>query len=239
MAAMGIALKSRVFVMAAAAGCLMPVLPSCSGGVSRKEYVDAWIVASLRAFEKDTPVRSELLAVYRMLGRDEDDWKRAEAEWFSEETASEVNAGMQALLRARGDMGRTKYVLFRAAAYARSRARKRDFNEETAALCRQWDVNPASFKAAERIWAGDSETDGEILARIERYYAAVTAVPLERYVGMESGARKKAGGDNAAADAERRKACKDEGIDFADFEAVSQLWRGDEAVSAEIAAASG
>ncbi len=207
---------------------------SCSKSVSRQEYVESWILASLRAFEKDTPVRSELMSIYRAAGLGEEDWKDAEGRWFAEETQAEINFEMLALLRARGNIGRSSYVLFRSLAYVRSRALQTGFGGEIEKLGARRGFSMQAWRAAERIWVGDGETDSDIMSRISRLESAIAAVPARTYIEISSDAKRAALKEGLDADLLEKQACKDRGIDPGEFDVAAGVWRDHESIEAEI-----
>lgn len=207
---------------------------SCRDGISRPYYVRAWVVASLRAFEKETSVRGEILVFYRADGYAPDDWTAAEAAWFGEDTTADIDQRILRIMSRKKDLSRSRYIRLRSLAYARSRARRGGFAKELRLLLGQHGLSPSAWEAAELVWIGDRDTDRELHQAVGRFERALALVPLPVYVDVWARARAvrspRAGGEEAR----RRSLCRARGLPEEAWRTVADLWDEDEDVEKRI-----
>ncbi|MHC4598836.1 MAG: hypothetical protein ACYS47_07520 [Planctomycetota bacterium] len=151
----------RTYAVWIVLGLLAAACGSCTGPhVGRAEYVQAWVLATLRAREKGTEPREELVKIISARGYSKEAFEEAQVRWFEKEVNEEILLKIREILDTPGLPSRVEYVRARVLIYLRSRIRGTPFAEELRTFGRG--RSEAAFAAAERIWVGDQETDLEI-----------------------------------------------------------------------------
>ena len=157
-----------------ALGLLIVGCAGCPGPrVDREEYVQAWVLATLRAREKGTEPREELVKILHARGFSKDAFDDAQVRWFGKEVNEDIRKRIREALDTPGLPSRVEYVRARVLVYLRSRVRGTSFAEELRSFGREGNPDEAAFASAERTWVGDSETDREIDALAERLAGAL------------------------------------------------------------------
>jgi hypothetical protein len=143
--------------------CLAVLSGGCPGPrIGRDEYVQAWVLADLRAREKGTEPREELAKLLRAKSIPGEAFDEAQVEWFGREVNEEILRTIRETLDTPGFPSRSEYVRARVLVYLRARTHGTSFAEELRVIGRAGNPDEAAFAAAERIWVGDRETDEEI-----------------------------------------------------------------------------
>jgi hypothetical protein len=145
---------------------IAPILIAASGcghrTIGKDEYIETWILATLRAREKGTEPLDELDRLLGASGRSREEFDTAQVGWFGKETNGAIREGIRKTLNTPGLPSRLDYVNLRVRVYLRSRIRGTDFREELADYMEFQGRETTAFDAAAKIWVGDEETDEEI-----------------------------------------------------------------------------
>ncbi|GEM_PF-2795007 len=198
------------------------LFPGCGPEeIGRETYVRWWAVATLRAREKGTEPAEEVEKILEEEGVPVERMEAAHLRWFDEETNRAIRREVRRVLETPRLPSRGEYVGARVRAYLRSRIRGTPFREELRAVAGRFDCTPASFREAERIWAGDAETREEIRREYERLQGALN-VSWSDWKSLRSGRR----GPGSPPEARLADALEKRGIDPGDWKAMEDLFGG-------------
>jgi hypothetical protein len=206
---------------------LLLALGACQKQVPRDFYVRAWVLASVRAFEKETPLRQELVPIYRQAGLSEEDWLRAEERWFDISISAEIDGRILEMIARRKDLTRGRYVRFRARAQARAQALCTSFEKEVARLGEQQGFSTQAWTTARDIWTGDGESEREMERRSARLATALRALPPDAYAELVAQARRNAQKQGTPVEKELKTLCQKKGVSDEDFDTADELWNLD------------
>jgi hypothetical protein len=215
----------------------------CGREVSEVVYVDTWVKALLRAFEKpERPegkgpgepsargqprVAEELRAIYTSLGYDGADWQRAEARWFGEKTSAEISSRILQFIRIRKDLNRSRYIRYRSVGLARAEARGTGPGKELGDMGTRRGFSREAWRALEEIWTGDPDTDRQVEADLAALRKALAVVSRPTYLDLMVRSERAAIRKGTHADEERKELCREAGISWEVFLAVDGIWRDD------------